>query len=656
MWAYNLLKFAGVNNRLPIKNLPFMRSGLVGFCLCRAKRLPVACLMTALLPLLFLPSAFAQNAPVFQYAIFYNMDMEINPGPAMTINGLVHANGNIWATSSSASAPLTFSSYIDSSGFSTNSRSPNDPFSWTSGNVIFSITNNNPLQKVGLMTVPTDPNNPAGAKAFLNLPPANLATPLAAAYSATGAVYLYNAADLIITNSSAGTNWTVLYNNGNVATPLTPVLPDVQVVVSNTTTHMSSTNFYYSFVTNATFYNYRESDYVQAIQIDVGKFKNWLTNNTVVVTKIGNTNIYIGGTNRGGYQYNQLNITGSTSKGHNINSIYVYNSVPLTSTNLPAVRLVNGSQLPSATLFSNNLMSGLTVATAQPLYVLGNYNVTNNGAASLTLGSTTNGGALPAALMGDALTILSPNWSDSYSSSTALSSRVAANTTVNAACLEGIVPSFTDSNGTKNYSGGAENFFRLEESWTGVSLVYNGSMVAMFTSQYATNLWVSSGTLGTFYQPPTRLWGHDVNFSKGTNYLPPLTPSVLNTNPPMIIVQPQSQTNSAGSTAVFSITATDGVGLGALFYLLNGNLVFEQPGYQWYCNGTNISGANRETLTLTNLQSSQAGNYTVQVTNFNGAVTSSNTVLTVVGLPPTILTQPTDQTVIAGNQANFIVV
>jgi len=34
--------------------------------------------------------------PVFQYAVFYNMDMEIFNGPTMTINGKVHANGTLY--------------------------------------------------------------------------------------------------------------------------------------------------------------------------------------------------------------------------------------------------------------------------------------------------------------------------------------------------------------------------------------------------------------------------------------------------------------------------------------------------------------------------------------------------------------------------------
>ena len=72
-------------------------------------------------------------------------------------------------------------------------------------------------------------NNPAAVASIIQLPPASMAAPNAIAYSPTGSVYLYNAADLIITNNAAGTNLTVLYDNPNATTHLTPVQPDVQV-------------------------------------------------------------------------------------------------------------------------------------------------------------------------------------------------------------------------------------------------------------------------------------------------------------------------------------------------------------------------------------------------------------------------------------------
>lgn len=43
-----------------------------------------------------------RDAPLFSHAIFYNMDLELHPGPAMTIAGPVHSNGNIWAVAVSS--------------------------------------------------------------------------------------------------------------------------------------------------------------------------------------------------------------------------------------------------------------------------------------------------------------------------------------------------------------------------------------------------------------------------------------------------------------------------------------------------------------------------------------------------------------------------
>ena len=34
--------------------------------------------------------------PIFQFAVFYGNDLEIAPGPDMTLIGRVHSNGNLW--------------------------------------------------------------------------------------------------------------------------------------------------------------------------------------------------------------------------------------------------------------------------------------------------------------------------------------------------------------------------------------------------------------------------------------------------------------------------------------------------------------------------------------------------------------------------------
>ena len=114
-------------------------------------------------------------------------------------------------------------------------------------------------------------------------------------------------------------------------------------------------------------------------------------------------------------------------------------------------------------------------------------------------------------------------------------------------------------------------------------------------------------------------------------------------SPPVIYEngQPQPQTVIQGSNATFSVTA-----------------VGDQPfTYQWRFNGTNIAGATSNPLVLTGVQTNQAGNYSVVVSNAFGFTVSSNALLTV-RVPPFIVTQPTptSQTVVVGSNATITVV
>ncbi len=82
---------------------------------------------------------------------------------------------------------------------------------------------------------------------------------------------------------------------------------------------------------------------------------------------------------------------------------------------------------------------------------------------------------------------------------------------------------------------------------------------------------------------------------------------------PVITAPPQSQTNQLGSNAVFTVTVT-------------GCAPF---GYQWSFGTNVLAGGTNSTLTLTNVQFGQAGNYSVRVSNLGGSVTSLIAVLTV---------------------------
>ena len=83
--------------------------------------------------------------------------------------------------------------------------------------------------------------------------------------------------------------------------------------------------------------------------------------------------------------------------------------------------------------------------------------------------------------------------------------------------------------------------------------------------------------------------------------------------PPCILTQPQSQRVPVGGTASLSVWA---VGMGSL-------------SYQWSCNDTPLPYATDSTLTLTSVQLSSSGSYTVVVSNPDGSTTSDAAILTV---------------------------
>jgi hypothetical protein len=85
---------------------------------------------------------------------------------------------------------------------------------------------------------------------------------------------------------------------------------------------------------------------------------------------------------------------------------------------------------------------------------------------------------------------------------------------------------------------------------------------------------------------------------------------LLNEVPLEFAIQPAAISTSAGATATFSVANLIGVGPFT---------------YQWQSNNTSIAGATNASLSLTNVQVSQSGNYSVVVTNAYGNITNNAT-------------------------------
>jgi hypothetical protein len=209
-------------------------------------------------------------------------------------------------------------------------------------------------------------------------------------------------------------------------------------------------------MSNTTFYNGRE-----------GK---WVTSTDIDVDKLG-------------------------SSGYFPRNGIIYASETPGMGNEQAFRLKNGAELPAA----------LTLASPNPVYTLGDYNVVNK---------------QPAAIMTDAFTILSNSWDDADSDD-GLSDRRASDTRVNAAFMTGNTVTGEDGSA---YNGGLENLPRLLEDWGGKTLRLRGSFVDLWKSRQATGDW-SYGSYGSYYKAPVRDWGFDPDFLD-PGKLPPGTPQV----------------------------------------------------------------------------------------------------------------------------------
>ena len=553
--------------------------------------------------LLFASSAEAQTnfTPVFQFAVFYNSLLEFTLCPPFTFNGPTHANANIYTGSLD---PLTFNGLVTTTGTISSpawdSEQPSDYTAAVNYNAGYS-TNCQALT--------------------LSIGTTNYASILS--QSTNSSSLYYNAANLVLLVSNSTISLTLQSSSADPQP--TNITACYYPTNSSPTNYVQvATNFPFLTITN-TFTDQRENnELVKVTDINVGVLSEWLTTNKAATAKFPTT--------AGVYAISNVP-----------NVLYVADNRTYSPGQLTAVRLKNGATIPynPVIITGSPNPSGFTVATPNPLYVWGNYNCPNPAYAGTTNTTT----VFPASLVSDALTILSPNWVDSQSSIPlgSFGKNAATSDTVNAAILTGSVPSTGPA--MTQYSGGIMNLPRLLENWGNggaVTLTLNTSLVNLFASSRATNQWQ---TPGVYYYAPTRQFSFCQNFLNSFQ-LPPGTP-LLGPTCPVITVPPQSQTVSAGQTAMFNVGATG----------------YPPLSYQWQFNGTNIPNATNITwtnstltitMTITNASASNAGLYSVVVTDGFGNQTSFNAALTV-NIPPAISLEPQNLAVLAGQNAAFTV-
>ena len=209
------------------------------------------------------------------------------------------------------------------------------------------------------------------------------------------------------------------------------------------------------------------------------------------------------------------------------------------------LRLVDGSlgNVPRRTDAAATLDSpgGFTVASENPVYIWGDYNTNAADAATWTADTVKfqgdQVGHSAAAVISDAVTLLSVDWNDLYSTVGIVSSNQVTDLNNRNPSHDGYfrvaiaggkninfqLPTFDVGNSAVRdfgTDGGVHNFLRYLETWSNQTMHYKGSLVSLFYATYNTGTFKCCTTV---YGVPTRAFFFDLDFSSPGG-LPPGTP------------------------------------------------------------------------------------------------------------------------------------
>ena len=162
-------------------------------------------------------------------------------------------------------------------------------------------------------------------------------------------------------------------------------------------------------------------------------------------------------------------------------------------------------------------------------------------------------------------------------------------------------------------AGAAANFFVSAGGTAPLSYQWrkDGSDIAGANASSLTVEGAQDGDAGTYTVV--------VSNAAGSATSEPAALTVTHIVPPTITTQPASHTANFGDGVTFGV-------------MVGGTAPFN---FQWQKNGSDIAGANGPGLTLANAQPSDAGDYSVEVSNDAGVATSDPATLTVV-VPPSV--------------------
>lgn len=432
----------------------------------------------------------AEWTPLFQFAVFYDRDLEILPGPSMTLRGRVHSNGNMFL---GCGGTLKFdSNHVRALGSMHRRRKTGQ---LTGGNVEFRR----------YVADPFDPSEPTQYERMLSR--SQLGPNSVSGYDSMfdqgydqnedgdfddwgeylpfefGSQKLWGQADGYHTAGS-----TVKTGDHGVSRVSTPDVEAIRIWEESPDGSGELVKGYYHG------------------QADL----------SIIVAENGLT---FTATNSAGDD-----LTGDIASAINISELFDTRQAEGSANSLPVLQIdmerlgelglmpTNGllyaaheglgSGVDAKGIMLTNgqeLASPLTVVSEGSIYIHGDYNTVDKQGASV---------------IGDAVNLLSNAWDGSKGYRQLPR---ASETTFNVAMVTGSYESVPG-----RYNGGLENLPRFHENWGGIPCNILGSFVNSYDSVHATGNWGQRHT----YSAPIRAWSYDPDFNSVEN-LPPFTPMAV---------------------------------------------------------------------------------------------------------------------------------
>lgn len=433
------------------------------------------------------------SVPLFQFAIFYDKDLEIQPGPSLTINGPVHTNGDMYL---GAGATLTLDTdYVRAIGHMY--RRTKDTSTPTTGIVNIKVWGENSFEKMASQKGFTPPSASGFDSDFLGIDlngDGDFDDKKEYANWTLGSLDLWNGtvrtADHAAKEIAAPERDTIRHyvaSEGGTGGDFTLDAVTGQYVAVAEGTGDYEKGFYheranvvivdgkiYQDGVEITSWPDLDDDGIADSPISESTFYDAREEKDVTVT-----NIDVGLLGQAGY--------------------WPDNGLLYAVRTEACPEQPNGIRLTNAAV----LEGPLTVVSEDPVYTLGDYNIGD---------SKTN--KQPAAIMTDAFNVLSSSWDDTKKAGTL---PIAHPTNLNVAIMTGSHPTTEGE-----YNGGFENLPRFHEQWNGSPAEIRGSFVHAWDSEIALGKWAYGDDR---YTALSRDWDYDIALDD-PNFLPPFTPKI----------------------------------------------------------------------------------------------------------------------------------